>query len=183
MASTRTPASSTIKMSDLDKSIVSGWGGNTANQSLSDYKTSDFNPVSGPPFGFAYCYGNPGSSTPSNLSDFYDILGWVNYRVQAIGVAAADIYVDFSAANGSNGTAPNQAHLQNGVNLPIGQVSNEGAHWETINFTINVTGLAASFNVYLDGAYIDTILADGIYAYVGFTNGYGTSDQVVLLLN
>jgi hypothetical protein len=187
MASTRTPATGTIKMSDLDKSVVQGWTSNTTPQSLQRYATEDFNPGS-PPNGFAYCYGNPGTSTPHRLSTFYDLLGWVNYVATAINVNnVGNIRVEINPMNGSNGTAPNPITLDSGTgSLPNGSFQEEGAHWETLQFVVSVAGMTGgSFDVYFDGSYIDTILTDGIYVYdnggLGYVNGYGTggsSDQV-----
>jgi len=61
MGSTRTPTAGTIKMSDLDKSIIQGWTSNSPNQSLQHYAVDDFNPGT-QPNGFAYCYGTPGTT-------------------------------------------------------------------------------------------------------------------------
>jgi hypothetical protein len=185
MASTRTPTSSTIRMSDLDKSITQGWTTDTANQSLGSYRTSDFNPGA-PPYGFAYCYGNSGSNLPSRITYHYDLLGWVDYTSTAVNVNnVADIFVDFNPMNGSNGTAPTQAHLSTGGGggLPNGSFAYEGAHWETIQFVVQVNGMAGgSFDVYFDGTYIDTIISDGVYVYdnggLGYTNGYAPSGIV-----
>ena len=187
MASTRTPASGTISMLDLDKSVVLGWTAPTSNQSLLAYATSDFNP-GGPPYGFAYCYGNPGAGTPYRLNNYYDILGWVKYQITAINVNNVNmIRVDFNPMNGSNGTTPGQQTLDSGLStLPNGSTSNDGAHWETLQFVVDVSGMSSgSFDVYFDGSYIDTILGDGIYVYdnggLGYTNGYGTGTIVEVL--
>jgi hypothetical protein len=180
MASTRTPITGAIKMSDLDKSIVPSWTTNTPNQPLKKYAIEDFNPGTSPN-GFAYCYGNPGTSTPHRLSTFVDMLGWVDYRATAINVNNVNqIRVDFNPMNGSNGTAPNPITLDSGNgSLPNGSERNEGAHWETVQFVVTVSGMSGgSFDVYFDGSYIDTILGDGIYVYdnggLGYTNGYGS---------
>ena len=180
MASTRTPITTPIKMSDLDKSIINGWTSNTANQSLHAYATQDFNPGT-TPNGFAYCYGNPGTSTPHRLSTFTDILGWVDYRITAIGVNnVGAIRVDFNPMNGSNGTPPSSLTLDLGSStLPSGTVRDPGAHWETLQFVVDVSGMSGgSFDVYFDGSYIDTIYGDGIYVYdnggLGYANAYGS---------
>jgi hypothetical protein len=184
MASTRTPASGTISMLDLDKSVVQSWTSAQSNQDLASYATADFNPGS-PPYGFAYCYGNPGTGTPYRLSNYYDILGWVKYQITAANVNNVNmIRVDFNPMNGSNGTTPGTQNLDAGAStLPNGTVNADGAHWETLQFVVDVSGMSGgSFDVYFDGSYIDTILMDGIYVYdnggLGYTNGYGTTDIV-----
>lgn len=188
MASTRTPASGTIKMSDLDKSITVGWSSNSTH-TLKDLEIKDFfdgNPSS-QPIGFAYCYGTPGPAAPHRMSDYYNILGWVDYRAKAINVntfnAGGTITVDVNPMNGSNGTAPGQLFLQEGSTIPNGQDVREGAHWETLQFVVTVAGYAGgTFDVFFDGTYVDTITRDGIYVYdnggVGYTNGAGTGGFV-----
>jgi hypothetical protein len=167
MASTVTPASGTIKISDLDKSITRNWVGNSTSK-LAKLETQDF--FDGDPnnqdIGFAYCYGTPGTSTPHKVSDYYDILGWVDYRAKAIGVGGFNpggiITVDVNPMNGSNGTAPQQLILAEPTEIPTGEDVRDGA----------------AFDVYFDGNYIDTITRDGIYVYdnggTGYTNGAGT---------
>lgn len=180
MASTRTPVSGTIKMSDLDKSISSSWS-SPSQHSLQDLETKDFfdGVRSNQPIGFAYCYGTPGPATPHRLSDYYDILGWVDYRIKAINVqtfnAGGTISVDINPMNGSNGTAPGMQVLTEGVEIPTGDTFHTGAHWETLQFVVTVAGYAGgTFDVYFGGTYIDTISRDGIYVYdnggLGYTN-------------
>jgi hypothetical protein len=187
MASARTPTGGTISMIDLDKSITSPWTTPTSNQDLSSYNVADFNP-GGPPSGFAFCYGHPGVGTPIKLSDYYDLIGWVDYTAEAISINNVDfIFVNFNTTNGSNGTPPATVVLDS-VNstLPNGVLKEPGAHWETLMFQVEVGGMTgSSFDVYLDGHYVDTINSSGIYSYdnggLGFTNGYGSganSDQV-----
>jgi hypothetical protein len=179
MSSTRTPASGTISMRDLDKSIVRGWTTETSPQDMSSYNSQDFNTGTAPN-GFAYCYGNPGVGTPNRLSDYYNILGYVDYQLRANNLTTVNtVMVDFNPMNGSNGAAPGTQMLSVGSgNLPTGVIKEEGAHWETIQFVLTVGGMAGgSFDVYFDGTYIDTILTDGIYVYdnggLGYTNGAG----------
>jgi hypothetical protein len=185
MASTRTPTSGTIRMSDLDKSIIQGWTTDTSNQGLSEYETQDFN--GGVNAGFAYCYGNPGTATPHRLSDYYDILGWVDYRIEAIGLGSVnDILVNINPMNGSNGTPPNPLNISAGLGtLPNGINQQEGAHWETLQFTVQVAMTGGSFDVYYDGSYIDTITLSGIHVYdnggAGYANAYGTGGYVDIL--
>lgn len=191
MASTRTPASSTIKISDLDKSITRGWSSNNQS-SLQRLEIEDFfdgNP-SVQPCGFAYCYGTPGTGTPHRLSDYYDMLGWVDYTCRAQNLTMFNpggaIRTNINPMNGSNGTAPSMIQLVEGVQIPNGLRADEGAHWETLQFQVDVAGMAGgAFDVYFDGNYIDTIVGDGIYVYdnggVGYTNGYGTSGVVEIL--
>jgi hypothetical protein len=187
MASTRTPTSGTIMMSDLDKSIVQGWASNTSDQSLQNYATVDFNPGS-TPNGFALCYGNPGVGAPHRLSEFYDILGWVDYRATAISLGGGinNITVNINPMNGSNGTPPNPLTLDTGTGtLPSGVNQQEGAHWETLQFVLTVAMGGGSFDVYYDGTYIDTIIMGGVYVYdnggLGYANAYGTSGYVDIL--
>jgi len=180
MSSTRTPTGGTISMSDLDKSITNAWSSPTSNQNLSDYNTQDFNTGSAPN-GFAYCYGNTGVGTPIRLTDYFDILGYVDYEVRANNLTTVSgmVTVDFNPMNGSNGAPPNQLQISvaNGQ-LPTGVARDFGAHWETLQFQVTVAGMGGgSFDVYFDGSYIDTIIMDGIYVYdnggLGYTNGYG----------
>ncbi len=188
MASTATPASGTIKISDLDKSITRNWVANSTSK-LAKLETQDF--FDGDPnnqdIGFAYCYGTPGTSTPHKVSDYYDILGWVDYRAKAIGVAGFNpggiITVDVNPMNGSNGTAPQQLILAEPTEIPTGQDVRDGAHWETLQFVVTVAGFGGgAFDVYFDGNYIDTITRDGIYVYdnggTGYTNGAGAGTYV-----
>lgn len=180
MASTRTPTSGTIRMSDLDKSITQGWVA-ASTHTLANLENLDFfdgNP-SNQPIGFAYCYGTPGPATPHRLGDYYDIIGWVDYRAKAINVngfnPGGTITVDINPMNGSNGTGPGQLVLMEGVEIPTGDAWHEGAHWETLQFVVTVAGFGGgSFDVYFGGTYIDTITRDGIYVYdnggVGYTN-------------
>jgi len=185
MASTRTPVSGTIRMSDLDKSITQNWATNLSNQSLQKYETYDFD-SGGSPNGFAYCYGTPGVAPPHQLSDYYDILGYVDYTCEAINVdpAVHDITVNINPMNGSNGVPPNQISLNsNTASLPSGVIKEEGAHWETLQFTLTVAmGGGGSFDVYYDGSYIDTITMGGIYVYdnggAGYANAYGAGGDV-----
>jgi hypothetical protein len=184
MASTRTPVSGTIRMSDLDKSITQGWATNLSPQSLEKYETYDFD-SGGSPNGFAYCYGTPGVGTPHRLADYYDILGYVDYVCTAIGVdpAVNNITVNINPMNGSNGVPPNPGSLDSGTgSLPNGVVKEEGAHWETLQFTLTVAMGPGSFDVYYDGSYIDTITMGGMYVYdnggVGYANAYGAGGDV-----
>ena len=176
---TRTPASGTIKMSDLDKSNTLSWSTNRANQSLEDYKMNDFGA-----YGFAYCYGNPGTSNPAKLSDFYDILGYVTYTVTASSVQALNVDVDITPANGSTGMAPGTINLGYPATLPNAGagVSSDGAHWETAKININATGVSQPFDVFWDGNHIGTIPTDGVYMFdnggPGYTNGYAGSGRV-----
>jgi len=180
MSSTRTPVTGKISMLDLDKSITSPWTTPTSNQNLSDYSTQDFNTGS-VPNGFAYCYGNPGVYTPIRITDYYDILGYVDYQARANNLTTVSgmVRVDFNPMNGSNGAPPSSIQLSvaNGQ-LPTGVAKDNGAHWETLQFVVDVSGMGGgSFDVYFDGSYIDTIIMDGIYVYdnggLGYTNGYG----------
>jgi hypothetical protein len=97
------------------------------------------------------------------------------------------IRVDFNPMNGSNGTTPGPQNLDSGSStLPNGSTSADGAHWETLQFVVDVSGMTGgSFDVYFDGSYIDTILSDGIYVYdnggLGYANGYGTGNIVEVL--
>ena len=185
MASTRTPASGTIKMSDLDKSVIQGWASNTVDQKLSDYATQDFN--GGVAAGFAYCYGNPGTSTPHRLSTFTDIIGFVDYRITAVGLGSVnDIMVMINPMNGSNGVTPNPLTLNTGSStLPNGANQQEGAHWETLQFVVTVNMSGGAFDVFYDGSYIDTITLSGIHVYdnggLGYANAYGTGGYVDIL--
>ena len=181
------PVSGTIRMSDLDKSIVQGWASNTSAQSLQRYETDDFNSGT-TPNGFAYCYGTPGTGTPHRLSDYYDILGYVDYECEAINVdpAVNNITININPMNGSNGVPPNPISLDSGTpTLPDGVVKEEGAHWETLQFTLTVAMGSGSFDVYYDGSYIDTITMGGMYVYdnggVGYANAYGTGGVVKFL--
>ena len=187
MASTRTPTGGTISMLDLDKSITDVWSTPQSIQDLSSYNSQDFNP-GGPPYGFAFCYGHPGVGTPIKLSDYYDLIGWVDYTAEAININNVDfIFVNFNPTNGSNGPAPATVVLSIPNNtLPNGVVKEPGAHWETLMFQVEVGNMTgSSFDVYFDGHYVDTINNSGIYSYdnggLGFTNGYGSggsSNQV-----
>lgn len=191
MASTRTPGSGTIKISDLDKSITRYWSSNNQS-SLQKLETEDFfdgNP-GGQPCGFAYCYGTPGTSTPHRLSDYYDIIGWVDYRFAASGLTMFNpggaIRTNINPMNGSNGTAPNMGQLTEGTEIPNGNVSEEGAHYETIQIQVDVSGMSGgSFDVYFDGNYIDTITNDGIYVYdnggLGLTNAPGNTVDILYI--
>ena len=187
MASTRTPTSGTIKMSDLDKSIVQFWASNTSPQPLMRYETEDFN-SGGAPNGFAYCYGNPGVTAPHRLGDYYDMLGYVDYECEAIGVdpAVNNITININPMNGSNGVPPNAISLDSGTgSLPNGVFKQEGAHWETLQFVLTVAMGSGSFDVYYDGSYIDTITTGGIYVYdnggLGYANAYGAGNTVKFL--
>jgi hypothetical protein len=177
--SLRTPTSGTIKMSDLDKSNTLSWSSNRANQSLEDYKMNDF-----ASYGFAYCYGNPGTSNPSKLSNFYDILGYVTYTVTSSSVQAQSVTVDITAGNGSNGTAPGSIILAYPIDLPSnpGGVTADGAHWETAIITVNAQIVTQPFDVYFDGNHLGTIPNDGVYMYdnggLGYANGYAGSGRV-----
>jgi hypothetical protein len=186
MASVRTPASGQISMRDLDRSIVAGWTTETSPQRLDEFETQDFNTGTAPN-GFAYCYGNPGIGTPHRLGDYYDILGYIDYQIEAINVTSPNtISVDFNPMNGSNGSTPGTQMLSVGTaTLPVGSVRAEGAHWETLQFVVTVGGMTGgSFDVYFDGSYIDTIIADGIYVYdnggLGYTNAYGSGPSSTL---
>ena len=185
MASTRTPASGTIRMSDLDKSISRYWSSNNLQQ-LSRLETQDFfnGDMSSQACGFAYCYGTPGTSTPHRLSDYYNIIGWVDYKVEAINLTMFNpggiIRVNINPMNGSNGEGPGMLQLADPTEIPNGIVSYDGAHWETLQFEVQVNGMSGgTFDVYFDGNYIDTISSDGIYVYdngsVGYTNGANDS--------
>jgi len=188
MASTRTPLSGNIKLSDLDKSITRGWTtNNMAN--LTKLETQDFfdgNP-SVQSCGFAYCYGTPGTGVPHRLGDYYNIIGWVNYRAEAVNLTMFNpggaIRVNVNPMNGSNGTPPNMMQLDEAIHMPNGIVDEEGAHWETLQFQVEVSGMSGGFfDVFFDGNYIDTITNDGVYVYdnggVGYTNGAG--DTVII---
>jgi len=184
MGSTRTPTAGTIRMSDLDKSIIQGWISDSPNQSLQHYAVDDFNPGT-QPNGFAYCYGTPGTASPHRLSYFYNILGWVDYTIVAVNVNNVGfITVDFNPMNGSNGTPPSSMTLDTTLStLPNGSAQAEGAHWETLQFVVNVGGMTGgSFDVYFEGTYIDTITGNGIYVYdnggLGYTNGSGSAPEV-----
>lgn len=184
MASTRTPVAGTISMSDLDKSITQGWTSNLSPQSLETYETNDFNSGT-TPNGFAYCYGTPGVAAPHRISEYYDILGIVNYRIEAINVGGSvnNISVSINPMNGSNGTPPGPLTLDTGTaTLPNGLAQDEGAHWETLQFTVTVAMGGGSFDVYYDGTYIDTITLGGIHVYdnggAGYANAYGTGGYV-----
>jgi hypothetical protein len=190
MASTRTPASGNIKLSDLDKSITRGWTtNNIAN--LTKLETQDF--FDGNPSlqscGFAYCYGTPGTGTPHRLGDYYNIIGWVDYSVEASNLImfnpGGEVRVMLNPMNGSNGTPPNPIILREPTDIPNGMLLEEGAHWETLQFQVEVAAMAGGFfDVYFDANYIDTITNDGIYVYdnggVGYTNGAG--DTVLIQL-
>lgn len=190
---TRTPLSGTIRLSDLDKSISYSWVSNNANQSLENYETEDFfnGDPSSQPCGFAYCYGTPGPAAPHRLGDYYDILGWVNYRCTAQNLTGmfnpgGAIRTDINPMNGSNGTPPGQIQLTEGVEIPNGAAGADGAHWETLQFVADVSGMTGGgFDVYFDGNYIDTITGDGIYVYdnggVGYTNGYAVGGTVEIV--
>jgi hypothetical protein len=190
--STRTPLSGAIKMSDLDKSITLSWSGNNPNQSLRDYEKEDFfqGDPGAQPCGFAYCYGTPGTTGPHKLGDYYDILGWVNYRCTAVGLTMFNpggiVQTHINPMNGSNGTPPNPIPLISGIEMPNGANGSTGAHWETLQFVTEVAGMfGGAFDVYFDGNYIDTITGDGVYVYdnggVGYTNGYGTNGTVEIM--
>jgi hypothetical protein len=183
MASTRTPLSGNIKLSDLDKSITRGWTtNNIAN--LTKLETQDFfdgNP-SVQSCGFAYCYGTPGTGVAHRLGDYYNIIGWVDYSVEASNLImfnpGGEVRVNINPMNGSNGTPPNPINLREPTDIPNGMLLEEGAHWETLQFQVEVSGMAGGFfDVYFDANYIDTITNDGIYVYdnggVGYTNGPG----------
>jgi hypothetical protein len=190
MASTRTPASGVIRISDLDKSITRGWTTNN-NSSLMRLETEDFfdgNPP-GQPCGFAYCYGTPGTGVPHRLGDYYDIIGWVDYAVDASNLImfnpGGEVRVFLDPMNGSNGTPPNPIMLREPTEIPNGSAQEEGAHWETLQFRLEVSAMAGGFfDVYFDGTYIDTITNDGVYVYdnggIGYTNGPG--DTVLIRL-
>lgn len=188
MTSIRTPISGVIRMSDLDKSITRGWTTNN-NSSLEKFETQDF--FDGNPTvqfcGFAYCYGTPGTAVSHRLGDYYNIIGWVDYRSEANNLTmfnpGGEIRVNVNPMNGSNGTPPAMMTLQEAVHMPNGAVSEEGAHWETAQIQVDVSGMAGGFfDVFFDGNYIDTITNDGIYVYdnggVGYTNGAG--DTVII---
>lgn len=190
MASTRTPLSGTIKISDLDKSITRYWFGNN-EQNLHNLEIQDFHDgiPAHQPIGFAFCYGSPGTSNPNNISDYYNILGWVDYRVTATALDFApdgDIRTIFSQANGSNGTGPSPFNLIEPLDIPNGLRVQDGAHWETMSFSVEVNGMFRPFDVYLEGNYIDTITADGYYFYdnggVGYTNGPGPFVDITYII-
>jgi hypothetical protein len=192
MASTRTPTSGVIKMSDLDKSITRGWTTPNANASLNKFEIADF--FNGDPWvqycGFAYCYGTPGTGTPHRLGDYYNIVGWVDYRAEAVNLTMFNpggaIRVNINPMNGSNGTPPNMIQLDEGITIPFGGVAEEGAHWETLQFQVDVSGMGGGFfDVFFDGNYIDTITNDGVYVYdnggVGYTNGAGDTVLITFI--
>ena len=180
MPSTRTPLSGQISMLDLDKSLTLSWSTPTAGINMHDIMANDF--ASSLP-GFAYCYG-PGVGA-NDLVHYYDMLGYVAYGVRATGVNnVGHIDVNFNPMNGSNGQTPGQINLDAGAGeLPNGDKRVDGAHWATLQFVVQVTGMTGgSFDVYFDGTYIDTIFNDGMYVYdngaVGYTNGYGPNVYV-----
>ena len=181
MPSIRTPLTpAAISMRDLDRSIVRGWTTETSPQDMQSYATQDFNTGTSPN-GFAYCYGNPGAATPYRLNNYYDVLGYIDYQIEAVNLNNVNtVMVDFNPMNGSNGATPGTQMLSIGTgSLPNGVVREEGAHWETLQFVVTVAGLTSgSFDVYFDGTYIDTITVDGIYVYdnggLGYTNAYGS---------
>lgn len=188
MASTRTPATGTIKISDLDKSITKGWTTNNT-QRLSKLEGQDF--YDGDPtlqdIGFAYCYGSPGIGTPHNLSSYYNIIGWVDYRCTTNNLAmfgsGGGLIVNINPMNGSNGTAPQSIAMLEPGQIPFGSAVEEGAHWETLQIQVEVFGMTSkSFDVFFEGNYIDTITGDGLYVYdngsVGYTNGPGDTVDI-----
>jgi hypothetical protein len=131
MASTRTPASGVIRISDLDKSITRGWTTNNSS-SLTRLETEDFfdgNPP-GQPCGFAYCYGTPGTGAAHRLGDYYNIIGWVDYRAEAVNLnmfnPGGEVRVNINPMNGSNGTPPNTLVLREPTEIPAGIVEEEG---------------------------------------------------------
>jgi hypothetical protein len=179
MPTVRTPTSGTISMLDLDKSITNYWSTPTANQNLYTYNTEDFGT-----FGFAYCYGNPGLTTPYRLSDYYGIIGYVTYTVTSSSVQAQSVTVDITPGNSSNGSVPGSIILAYPTDLPsnpAGLVA-DGAHWETAIITVNAQVVTQPFDVYFDGNWIGNIPNDGVYVFdnggPGYANSYATGNRI-----
>ncbi len=182
MASQRTPVTGLIGMNDIGETLDPNGIFTPYQMNIQDISIRDFNDSPTP--GLAFCYG-PGAGQ-TDLNSYHDMLGYVNYVVKATNVRGANtIVTTIEPANGSNGLRPDPLPLDVGLGtLPDGEYSGNGAHWATVLFFVEASGVTGPFDVYFDGTYIDTITSDGSYMYdnggPGYTNGYGTGNEVYI---